>query len=157
MLLIQVLELQLQLQRLLCDSTASPAQTEAVHTAMQPGRPNEGMGGPWIIGRKTYPELNGRAVRDVAVQAHITPPPPAVLQRQEHVHVQTNVCETSDRGCSPVPAPPHIKEEDDGKTSLITLSKTFVADSAPQRTQSSGIRFLHEDVFGSRVSPSACA
>ena len=131
---LQVLELQhrvLQLQQSHCHSTVTPPsqQTEAVRAAensaqhqcavIQCDTSQEGTGGPWIIGRKSHPELSGRAVRDVAVQAH-APPPPAVSQPQLHAHVQTDACETSDRACSPLPEAAHIKEEDDGRAARIT-------------------------------------
>lgn len=144
---LQVLELQhrvLQLQRLHCDSAPASEVTEAVRAAensaqhqcaaIQRDTSHEGTGGPWIIGRKSHPELSGRAVRDVAVQAHAASPPAAVSQPQAHAHVQTDACETSDRACSPLPATAQIKEEDDGRAPRITLPTALALPFTPFAT-----------------------
>ena len=92
-----------------------PTSASQLSHILLPGTPNEGVGGPWIIGNKRHPELTGRAVRDVAVQVQLSPPRAAPSHSQGHVEVQTDVHETSDRSSSPLATPPPIKDEDDGE------------------------------------------
>ena len=95
-----------------------PTSASQLSHILLPGTPNEGVGGPWIIGNKRHPELTGRAMRDVAVQVQLSLSQAATSHAQGHVEVQTDVCEMSDRSSSPLPPPPPIRDEDDGKCTL---------------------------------------
>jgi hypothetical protein len=78
--------------------------------------------GAWIVGPTRYPSLNGRPMRDAGVQAQLsTSVTDAVSVRQEHVQVQTEVCEKFDRSSSPVYSPPASKDGDEGAPLNFTV------------------------------------
>jgi hypothetical protein len=76
---------------------------------------SDGVGGAWVIGRIRHPPLKGRAMRDIGVQAHISPSPNSASPSQGHAQVQTDALGTSDRSSSPLPELPPNKYADDGK------------------------------------------
>ncbi len=99
------------------DVSAYASELECIYT------PGEGMAGAWVIGHQRHPELKGRAMRDTGVQAEFFPPPAAAAAHlQGHVLVQTDVCEKADRSTSPLPAPPPVKETDDGEANPLSCT-----------------------------------
>lgn len=98
----------------------SSIESSQLNCATQPDATNAGVAGPWIVGTTRYPELSGRPMRDAGVQVQLsTSVTDVVSVLQEHVQVQTEVCETCDRSSSPVHSPPASTVGEEG---LLTVN-----------------------------------
>jgi hypothetical protein len=127
------------------------------HVAQESDMKSDGLGGDWIIGNTRHPTLKGRAMRDVAVQAHCFTPSFVDLHLRDHVHVQTDAMTTHDRSSSPLCTTPPSKVADDGKPGsllwIAVLSRHFSElIHVVERAQSTRVCFLYEDVLGTWVS-----
>jgi hypothetical protein len=112
------------------DPSSETLQMDHLNLSLPTNAPNEVTGGPWIIGNKRYPELKGRALRDVAVQVQLSQLSCSAPCSQGHAETQTEVARTNDRSSSPLPAPPPVRDDDVGKLVVCLNAQIAILPSA---------------------------